>query len=135
MKITESEALSQKISSLQNKRQEDLKLLKEQIHQVHESIKPINLIKNAFHEMTSSSETKSNLVDSAIGLTSGFLSKKILFGSSKNPIRNILGNVLQYAVSNIVSKHTDEIKSKGADLLLKFFNRNKENQQVVVNKA
>src|ERR1700744_300687 len=126
-KITESEALNQKISSLQNRQQEDLKLLKENFHHVYESIKPMNLIKNALHEMTSSPEVKGNLVDGAIGLTSGFLSKKLLFGNSANPIKNILGNVLQFAVSNIVSKHTDEIKSTGINLIQRFLNRKKEN--------
>src|ERR1700748_2937301 len=116
-------ALDEKIYSLQKRQAEELILLKEQFRNVHESIKPINLIKNAFHEMTSSPEVKGSLIDNAIGLTTGFLSKKLLFGSSINPVRNILGNLLQHAVSNVVANHADGIKSKGANLLLKLFNR------------
>jgi hypothetical protein len=127
------EILNEKIYSLQNQQIEELKLLKDQFHYVYESVKPINMLKNAFKEMTSSPEIKGNLVDNAIGLTTGFLSKKLIFGGSINPIRNILGNVLQYAVSNIVSKHTDSIKSNGANLLLRLFNRKKNKRPELSN--
>ncbi len=133
---THIQTLNEKIYFLQNQKAEELKLLKEQFNVVHESIKPINLIKNAFHEMTTSPEIKGNLVDNAIGLTTGFLSKKLIFGTGANPIRNILGNILQSAVSNIVSNHADGIKAKGANLILKLFNRKQDsNSELAAHEA
>ncbi len=133
---TQIPILNERIYSLQNKKAEDLKLLKDQFNVVHESIKPINLIKNAFHEMTTSPEIKGNLVDSAMGLTTGFLSKKLIFGTGINPIRNILGNILQSAVSNLVSNHADDIKSKGANLIMRLFNRKKDsNSELTAHEA
>ncbi|MEO8760108.1 MAG: hypothetical protein ABI388_03290 [Bacteroidia bacterium] len=123
---SQMQLLDERIYSLKNKQTEELILVKEQFHVVYESVKPMNLIKSAFHDMTSSSDTKNGLVDSAIGLATGFLSKKLLFGSSINPIKNILGSVLQQAVSNIVANHAEGIKSKGANLILKLFNRKKD---------
>ena len=120
------ETLNERIYSLQNKKAEELKLVKEQFNLFHESIKPINLIKNAFHEMTTSPEVKGNLVDNAIGLTTGFLSKKLIFGTGLNPVRNILGTILQSAVSNLVSNHADGIKTQGANLIMRLFNRKKD---------
>lgn len=130
------ENLNERIYFLQNKKVEELKLLKEQINVVHESIKPINLLKNAFHEMTTSSEVKGNLVANVIGLATGFLSKKLLFGNGINPIRNVLGNVLQYAVSNIVSTHADGIKDKGTNLIMRLFSRKKDfNSELAAHEA
>jgi hypothetical protein len=48
-------------------------------------------------------------------MATGYLTKKILVRSSHNPFKRILGNVLQFAITNIVAKRTDPLKSN--DLL------------------
>ncbi|HXU28442.1 MAG TPA: hypothetical protein VN698_14525 [Bacteroidia bacterium] len=129
---TEIELLDEKIISLENRRAHELKLLKEHFYIIHEELKPINLVKNTLKEMFSSPELKNNAIGNAMGLATGYLSKKIIVGSSHNPIKNILGAVLQFAVANTVSKHSNTIKAVGEILIGRLSKRIK---QSVANEA
>ena len=110
-KINETDALNQAIVILENKQSEDLELLKQQFQLTYESLKPLNLIKNAFSEMTTATDLKGNLLSNAIGMATGFLTKKVLLGSTHNPIKKILGTLLQFVITNVVSKHSDALKA------------------------
>ena len=84
------------------------------------------MVKSALLEVASSPELKSNMLDNIIGLTTGYLSKKVLVGTSHNPIKRILGTLLQFAIASFVSKHTDTIKSTGEIILKRIFKNRKE---------
>lgn len=84
-KKNETDALNEAISLLENKQAHELKLLKEQFQVAYESLKPINIIKSTFREVTSSPEIKNNIVNNAIGLTTGYLSRKVLVGQHTIP--------------------------------------------------
>jgi len=106
----------------------DLELLKNQFDVAYESIKPINLIKNLFQEVTASPEIKNNVLSNIIGLGTGFISKKLLLGFTHNPIKRVLGTLLEFAVANVASKHSDGIKAITGKLFNRFFNKNKTDQ-------
>lgn len=125
-KQNQTDALNEKIRLLQMKQEREFILLKEQAHVAYESLKPINLIKSTFHEVASSPDIKNNIVSNVIGFVTGFLSRKVLMGSSDNPIKRILGTVLQFGIANVVSKHSDTIKSVGGKLLLRILKYKKE---------
>lgn len=109
-KSNETDRLNQAIASLENKQALELSSLKQQFELTYESLKPLNIIKSVFSEMTTSSEIKGNLISNAIGMSTGYLTKKVLLGSSHNPIKKILGTLLQYVITNVVTKHSDNIK-------------------------
>jgi hypothetical protein len=121
----ETDALNELISIEERKHANDWILLKEQFHLAYESIKPINLIKKVVHEVSASPEIKNDLVSNAIGLSTGFLSKKLLVGSSHSPVKRVFGTIFQYAIANLVSKHTDTIKSIGGNILNNFLKKSK----------
>ena len=123
--LTEAEALKQTIAVLKNKQTEEFNELKEQVHVVFESFKPVNLIKHTLQDASASPDIKSSLVNNAIGLTTGYLTRKVLIGSSINPIKNIVGAALQFAIANVVSKHPDGIKSTGSKILKRLFKNRK----------
>ena len=100
----ETEALSEKIIELQEKRTRKLGLLKGQLHATYESLKPINLIKSTLKEVSSSPEIKSSIFGNVIGFGTGFLTKKLWVGHSHNPIKKLFGTLIQFAISNVVSK-------------------------------
>ena len=106
-KINERTALLNSISLLKAKQAEELQSLKTQFHLTYESLKPLNLIKNTFNEVTSSPEVKSSLVNNAIGLATGYLSKKLLIGGTHNPIKKILGALVEFSVASFVAKRAD----------------------------
>lgn len=121
----ETDSLNELIIAMEQKRAYEVELLKEQLHVACDSLKPLNLIKSVFHEVTDSPEIKNNLVNNAIGLGTGFVSKKIITGNSHNPFKKILGTLIQFGVANVVSKHSDDIKSIAKNLLKGFLKPNK----------
>jgi hypothetical protein len=129
-KKSQTDALSERIVLLQNKQAEQLIILREQFYITYESLKPLNLIKNVLHEVASSPALKNNLLNNVIGLMTGYLSKKVLIGTSHNPIKKILGAFLQFAIANLVSKHSENIKSAGEYVLQRILNhRNKVKEE------
>lgn len=101
-------------------------LLKEQLYITYESLKPVSLIRHTLKEISSSPYLIDNISGTAIGLLSGFLSKKIFVGSSGNLIRKFIGSALQFGVTNIVAQNSDVIKSVGQALFQLFFNKKKQ---------
>jgi len=120
-KSIELKALNESINRLQIRRSHELALLKDQFHVTYESLKPINLIKHTFKEVSGSTEIKDGLLSSVIGLTTGYLTKAIIIGSSANPIKKIFGTLLQFAVASLVARNSDSIKSIGGVVLNKIF--------------
>ena len=62
--------------------------------------------------MSTASDLKGNIINNIIGMSTGYITKKLVLGSSHNPVRQILGTVLQFVITNVVTKHTDPVKSK-----------------------
>ncbi len=122
----ETDALNEVIRLLEIKRAEEFNLLKEQFHLVQDRLKPINLIKSVFQEITATPAIKHNIVNSTIGLTTGFLAKKVLFGTARNPVSKLFGTLFQFVITNVVAKHSDSIKSTGENLLQRFLKRIKQ---------
>jgi len=120
-KSIELQALTDSINRLQIQRAQELAMLRDQFHLTYESLKPINLIKHTFKEVSSSTEIKEGMLNNVIGLTTGYLTKAILIGSSANPIKRIFGTVLQFAVAAMVARNSDSIRSIGNVVLNKIF--------------
>ena len=124
----ETEALNELIVIQEMKYAHDLAQLKNQFNVAYESVKPINLVKNLFHEVTASPEIKNNLLNNVIGFGTGFLSKKLLLGATHNPLKKVFGTLFEFAVANIVTKHSEGIKTIGGNLFNHFFKKNKTDQ-------
>lgn len=111
-----SAGLRESILVLEKRQAAEGKILKDHFLQAYESMKPINLIKNTFKEVTESNDLKDNIISTSVGLATGFVSKKLFVGKSHNPIKRLLGSVLMYGITNIVSKNTETIKAIGKGL-------------------
>lgn len=121
-KITTAAELKTAIKQLEAMQANELSLIKGEFLHVCDSLQPINLIKNSFKSIISSPDLKDNIIDTSIGLAAGLLSKAIIIGTSHNPIKKLLGTVLQAGVTNTTAKHTETIKllaSKVANLFRK----------------
>lgn len=123
-KMNETDALNELILLNQQQYDTDFLLLREQFHIAYESIKPINLIKNLVHEVTASPEIKEDVTSNVMGLATGFISKKIMIDENGSTFKKVIGTVLQFAVANVVSKHSANIKAVGIALFNNFFKRN-----------
>lgn len=64
-------------------------------------------------EVAGPSELKDDLVQTAMGIISGYVSRKLLVRSSKNPILRLAGVFVQYGVTNFVANNSASIKAVG----------------------
>jgi hypothetical protein len=119
-KMDSIERLNLAIAEMEIKQANDKALLKEQFKITYANLTPANLIKNTFKDLTHNDEFKDDILDTAIGLATGYLSKKVIIGNSHNPLKQLLGVVLQMAVTNIVTNNTDAIKTTLMGLINKF---------------
>ncbi len=115
--INSSTTLKNAIAELEVKQAAQAAQLGKQFTVIRESIKPVNLIKNAFHEVTESDEIKGNLLDTGIGFATGYLSKVLFQGASHSVGRNFLGTLLMVGVTNFTAKHPVHIKAAALTIL------------------
>jgi hypothetical protein len=99
--------------------------LKEQFFVTYESFKPANLLRNALREAISSPHLINDILGTAVGLATGFVSKKIVIGASGNLIRRLLGSITQFGVTTVVAQHPDTIKSIGQFIFQHIFHNKK----------
>jgi len=124
-KLTAEMELKEAIQILEAEQTAKGLILKEQLYNTYETLKPINILKKTLQDVSASPYLIDNILGSAVGMTSGFLTKRIFVGTSGSLLRKLLGSILQFGVTNAVAQHTDTIKSIG-QLMLQFFRRRKE---------
>ncbi len=103
--ITTSAELKNAIQMLEFDQQIREQQLKEQVFLTIESLKPANLIRSTINEITSSPHLIENTLGTVTGLITGYFSEKITTGKSGNLVRNLLGTILQFGVTNVVARH------------------------------
>ncbi len=111
------------ILQLEFEQAEKGRVLKEQFMLTSDSMKPLNLIKGTLKDITSAPFLIDNLLGTVVGLSTGYLSNKIVVGASGNIIRKILGSVLGFGVSRVVAQHPDGIKTFGHLIFHKIFHK------------
>lgn len=116
-KLNAENALKEAIRKLEQQRKEEGLAVKEQLHVAYDSLKPLNLIVSTLKDATVSIDLKDNLLNTAIGLTAGFLSKKVFEGVSHSPFKRLIGSALMFGVTNLVAKNPETIKSLGQQLM------------------
>jgi hypothetical protein len=127
--ITSSTGLKDAIQLLEAEQEIRGQLLKEQLLITYESLKPLNLLKHTLKEISSSPYLIDNISGSAMGLVSGFLSKKIFVGASGNLIRKLIGSILQFGITNVVAQNSNVIRSVGQALFHHFSRKNELNSE------
>jgi hypothetical protein len=109
--IKSSADLKKAIQSLEIEQAFSEQLLKEQFLLTYESLKPLNIIKNTLKDMVSSTNLIDNTLGASAGIAAGYLTRKVVVGTSGNIVRKLIGSMLQFGVTNFVSQHPDAIKS------------------------
>ena len=127
-KITNISELNAAIHELEYLQQNDWPLLKEEFLITYENLRPANFLKYALKELTDGPDIKNDLVNTSLGLAAGYLTKKLIFGTSTNPIKQLLGNFLQMGVSNIVTNNADALKSAGKQAITNILHQTSQTQ-------
>lgn len=124
--INTAESLRQAIAELEQRRSDEKAALVEQFQIAREGLRPANLVKSLVSDVAGSSEVKDMLINNTIGMASGFLSKKLLLGASANPIKKLLGSVLQFGIGHLVANNPGALKDGAIRLFNSLFSRKKK---------
>ncbi len=114
--------LKELIRTKELEQQLEEKIVREQFHRTYESLKPLNLIRNAVHQVVSSPELKGDLGNAALGIISGFIAKKAISFGSSNPLVKLGATIVQMIVAGKVTQNADDIKAIAAIVLNKIMN-------------
>ena len=123
--ISNNVELQYAIQLLETEQAEKLKLLKEHFRQAYESLKPVKLIENTLKEISASPYLTNNLLSAAVGLATGYISKKAITGTSSNKLRKFLGIVMQFGITNIIAQNPKAVKSFGQYISHHIFHNEK----------
>lgn len=105
--------LKSAIADLENKQQEEGKMLKEDFQNAYEDVKPVKIIVNTLKEAFESSELKDQLLITSVGLAAGYISKKLFVRESHGEVKKIIAAALVFGITNYIAKHPDEVKLAG----------------------
>lgn len=120
------ETLKEVIKELEIKQVEEGQLLKEQLLITYENLKPINILKNIVQDFSASENFKQDFFDTVAGMTSGFITKKIIVGRSKNPMLKLIGFAIQFGMTTLVSNKFNAIKDSIAHFINRFVEKKEE---------
>ena len=120
--------IKSEIYRLEIKQKLELVALKNQLHTTFDKLKPINLLKDTITEVSKSAELKHHLLTNAVGLLTGFISKRLVIGETSNPIKNLFGTVLEFVIANVVAKNSDNIIISVEKILQLFFGKQQDNK-------
>ena len=124
MEINSAHQLQHRILYLENKNRMEEEILREQFSSVVEGLKPANLIKRVFKEVTSSPLVQHKFFGVGLGLSVGMLSKKLIFGKSKTLIGDILGNAIEVRVANIIERNSAKLQAITLAIYKNIFSKN-----------
>ena len=126
-KINTISELRDEIRLLEGKQSIQVQAMKEQFINVRESLRPVNLLKTTFKEVVSSPDLASNILNAAVGLSAGIISKRMFVGSTHNPIKRLFGTLLEAGVATVITTKGDSIRNSISHLI-STFTRKKEHQ-------
>jgi len=125
--MTSTAGLKKAIELLEAEQAVKLQRLKKQFFIAYESLRPAKLFMSTLNDISSSSNLFNNIIGTALGLATGYLSKRMVVGASVNKVRKLFGLILQYGVTNVVTHHADTLKSFGRYIFQHIFSKKETN--------
>lgn len=123
--------LKEAIRLLEIEQAEAGQLLLDQFHMTYESLKPGNILRHTLEDIRST--PIDNLIGTVVGLTTGFLSKKIIVGRSGNIFRRLYGSIIQIGVLDLVAHRPDLIKLIGQFIFHNILSKKEINSENIDN--
>jgi hypothetical protein len=130
MNIRNREELSAAIMELENRKVLREQELVNEFKAVRESLHPVNLIKESFSKFTESPALQNGLLKTVVGMSAGFLSKKIIGGKSTSLLKKLLNSVIEIAVAKTAVNNTDRIKALGISAYNNLFKKKRRQEEL-----
>lgn len=121
-----AESLKVAIKELEIQQAGERELFREQLLITYENLKPINIVRNIVKDIYSSDNYKQDFFEIVAGMTSGFVTKKLVVGRSKNPMLKLVGLAIQFGMTTLVSKKYNAIKDSVVHFINRFLEKKEE---------
>ncbi len=115
--ITSIDTLHEAIVALESRRREQEQQLTSHFMLIYDSLKPVNIIKNTIRDLAKSPGVQHPILNAAMGMVSGYLSRKLFIRSQSGPLKKVLGAVLQFGITNLVRIKGNAIRAGGLQLV------------------
>jgi hypothetical protein len=125
IEIDSRESLKRAIQKLEAQQKEALQAIKADLNDAYESLKPAHIVKTLVAEVFHSPEVKEDVLQSAVSYGAGWLANRFVSGENPGLFKRALAHLAQVGITNIVNGHSDDIKSKGTNLLGRLMKRYK----------
>lgn len=123
--MTSTDRLKKAIEILEAEQADKLQQLKGEFFTAYERLKPVNLVKDTLNDITSSPHLVDNIIGTALGLATGYFSKRMVIGASVSRYRKLFGAVMQFGITNVIAKNTEAINSFGRYIFQRILKRKK----------
>lgn len=123
--IKNDATLQQAILALEQKKQQEAVALRDQWEYTRSNLNPISMLKEGVKDLFTSSDVKTGALKGILSLGAGFLTRKLVLGSSPGVVRKVVGTLAQTGATSLAFKGTDTLKEKGAPLLSKWLKKMK----------
>ncbi len=117
--IASNKDLQERITYLEDKTNRQKDELKTLWKAGYESIKPQNLIKNAFSDAVAEPRVRNNMLNTSVGLLTGLLTRKLLIGSGAGIFKKIAGTAVQVGITKFIARQFPAIQHKANEFLQK----------------
>ena len=124
-----AESLKEMIAELEERQAKEGVLLKEQLDVTINNLRPANILQSIVKEFHVSQNLLDELVNTAISITSGFVSKKIVVGRSKNQFLKLIGLAVQFGITTVISKKFHILKEKVNHLIERFLSEKEKEEK------
>ncbi len=90
--------------------------LRQHFRNVVDGFRPIKIIKETLSNVAESGKIKDGIASIIIGASAGYLSKKLIESGSKSIFKKVLGTIVMFGVTSLISKNSETLKNWGSDL-------------------
>lgn len=124
-----ADSLREAIKALEIKQAEEGQKVKEQLLVTYENLKPINILRNIVNDFYSTDKYKQDFVEIVAGMTTGFITKKIVVGRSKNPMLKLVGLAIQFGITTLVTRKYNALKESVIQFISRFLESKEPNER------
>lgn len=108
--IADKMNLETRIKELQAVHDQQVEDLKISAGKIADSVSPSAMVKSVLQNVGGSSELRATALDTAIGIGTGFLGRKLYVGGSNNLLKKITGSALQFFLTTLVRNKMPDIR-------------------------
>ncbi len=99
----------------------------EQVNILYDNFRPVNVVKDVFREVVTSEDFRSNILTATMGISTGYITKRLLFRKGNNLLKALTGNLLQYGIANMIVNPSRVLKTIFLPIL-ELFSSKKEKE-------